>query len=280
MTTVEAGPTGLKIYFVGHSFHMFIIRPLISLAKEAGIKGHWAEGWDMIGGSTPMQHWERPAGEGEDGENEVRTAIRAGGLDVLTLASNVIVPEPAIDLFADLAVAHNPGVRVMVQHSWGDAATSAIMLARHGRAAEAEHVPSNEDRDLVTADELASMRVSMSAAVGRLRDQLESIDARHGQAVTRLVPAGDTVLRLRSAVVAGEVPGVARQSELFRDPLGHASQPTMDAVSYAWFAALYGQSPVGMTSLQDADDPTSAARQRVLQELAWDAVRQEPLALV
>jgi hypothetical protein len=37
MTTVEAGPTGLKIYFVGHSFHMFIIRPLISLAKEAGI---------------------------------------------------------------------------------------------------------------------------------------------------------------------------------------------------------------------------------------------------
>jgi hypothetical protein len=284
MTAVEAAPTGLKIYFVGHSFHMFIIRPLISLAKEAGIKGHWAEGWDMIGGSTPMQHWERKRetlGEGSDGgDNEVKAAIRAGGLDVLTLASNVIVPEPAIDLFADLAVEHNPGVRVMVQHSWGDAATSAIMLARHGRAPEAAHVPSNEDRDLVSADDLVQMRASMATAVGRLREQLESIDTRHGRAVTRLVPAGDTVMRLRSAVVAGDVPGVKRQSELFRDPLGHASQPTMDAVSYAWFAALYEQSPIGLTSLRDPDDADSAARQQVLQELAWDAVRDEPLALV
>src|SRR5688572_6841725 len=185
---------------------MFIVRPLIALAKEAGIKGHWAEGWDMIGGSTPMQHWER---NGDD--NEVKTAIRRGGLDVLTLSSNVIVPEPAIDLFADLAVEHNPGVRVMVQHSWGDAATSAIMLFRHGRAPEAAHVPSNEGRDLVSADELVEMRSSMASAVGRLREQLQAIDARHGRAVTRLVPAGDVVLRLRSAVVAGEVPGVARQ---------------------------------------------------------------------
>ncbi|HUP85806.1 MAG TPA: hypothetical protein VM143_09080 [Acidimicrobiales bacterium] len=129
----------------------------------------------------------------------------------------MIVPEPAIDLFADLAVEHNPGVQVMVQHSWGDAATSAIMLA---------------------------------------------------------------VLRLRSAVVAGEVPGATRQSELFRDPLGHASQPTMDAVTYAWFAALYEQSPVGLTSLQDPEAADSAACQRVLQELAWAAEREEPMALV
>ena len=53
----------------------------------------------------------------------------------------------------------------------------------------------------------------------------------------------------------------------------------MDAVTYAWFTALYEQSPVGLASLVDADDADSAARQRVLQELAWDAVREEPLAL-
>jgi phage head maturation protease len=141
-------------------------------------------------------------------------------------------------------------------------------------------VPSNEDRDLVSADALVEMRTSMAAAVGRLREQLESIDARHGRAVTRLVPAGDTVLRLRAAVVAGDVPGVSKQSELFRDALGHASQPTMDAVTYAWFAALYEQSPVGLTALRDPDDGDSADRQQVLQELAWDAVREEPLALV
>lgn len=43
-------PAGKKVFFVGHSFHMFVVRPLITLAKEAGIAGHWAEGWDMIAG--------------------------------------------------------------------------------------------------------------------------------------------------------------------------------------------------------------------------------------
>jgi hypothetical protein len=54
----------------------------------------------------------------------------------------------------------------------------------------------------------------------------------------------------------------------------------MDAVTYAWFAALYERSPIGLESLRELDDPDCAARQQVLQELAWDAVRSEPLAIV
>src|SRR5262245_45616663 len=156
-TSTAPAPAGLHVYFVGHSFHMFIVRPLIYLAREAGVEGHWAEGWDMIGGSTPLQHWE----QGGD-DNEVKQALRSGKVEVLTLASNVIVPDPAIALFADLAVHHNPDVRVMVQHSWGDASTGAIMRARHGLTAEPAPatVPTNEDRDLATADDLARMRDS------------------------------------------------------------------------------------------------------------------------
>jgi hypothetical protein len=180
-TTAAAGRTtaraGLHVYFVGHSFHMFVVRPLIYLAREAGIQGHWAEGWDMIGGSTPLQHWER------EGTNEV---------------------------------------------------------------------------------------------LGRLRAQLDAIDGRHGRPVTSVVPAGEAVLRLREAVVAGELPGVERQSGLFLDPLGHATQPTVDLVTYLWFAALYHLPVDGLTTLVDAADPTSADRQRALQRIAAETLAAEP----
>lgn len=272
--TSTAPVTGKRIYFVGHSFHMFIVRPLISLAKEAGITGHWAEGWDMIGGSTPSQHWDR-----NGDENEPKKAIRSGRVEVLTLASNVILPEPAIDHFADLAVEHNPAVRVMVQHSWGDASTGLIMRARHsGAAALPEGIPTNEDRDRATAADLADHRASSEAQRATLRRQITGINDRHGRELAHLVPAGEAVLQLREAVVAGALPGVRRQSELFRDALGHATQPTTDLVSYLWFAALYGRSPVGSTCLVDATQPDAAAQHAVLQEMAWRVAVAEPLS--
>ena len=265
-------PAGKKVYFVGHSFHMFVVRPLITLAKEAGIPGHWAEGWDMIGGSTPMQHWERG---GDD--NEVKAALRSGRVDVLTLCSNVIIPEPAIELFADLAATHNPSVRVMLQHSWGDAGTTQIMRARHAPGATLtpgtlpDGVPGNEIRDAASAADLAELRASAVSTMERLRAQLAAVELRHGRPFTSIVPAGEAVVRLREAVIAGEVPGIVRQSELFRDALGHATQPTVDLVTYLWFMALYGLDVEGMTSLVDPADRDSAARQRVLQRLAREA---------
>ena len=275
MTMTSTAPvTGKRIYFVGHSFHMFIVRPLISLAKEAGITGHWAEGWDMIGGSTPSQHWDR-----NGDENEPKKALRSGRVEVLTLASNVIVPEPAIDLFADLAVEHNPNVRVMVQHSWGDTSTGLIMRARHGGAAALpDGIPTNEDRDRVSADQLAEHWAAAAPQRAALASQITGINDRHGRELAHIVPAGAAVHRLRTAVLAGELPGVQRQSELFRDALGHATQPTMDLVSYLWFAALYGRSPVGSTCLVDTAVPHAAAQHEVLQAMAWECARAEPLS--
>jgi hypothetical protein len=86
------------------------------------------------------------------------------------------------------------------------------------------------------------------------------------------------VLRARQAIVEGTLPGVKLQSELFRDVLGHATQPTMDLVSYAWFACLYRRSPIGLTSLIPADDPTGRAHHERLQEIAWSAVLDEPFS--
>jgi hypothetical protein len=93
-----------------------------------------------------------------------------------------------------------------------------------------------------------------------------------------IVPVNDAVLRTRQAIVAGTLPGLKLQSELFRDVLGHATQPTMDLVSYAWFACLYRRSPLGLTSLIPEGDPVGRAQHERLQEIAWSAVLDEPLS--
>ena len=276
---------GQRVYFVGHSFHIFVIRPIIQMAKEAGVEKHWAEGWDMIGGSTPIQHWER----GGD-ENAVKKALATGRVETLTLSSNVVAADPAVDWFADLAVEHNPNVRVLLQHSWGDRLTGAIMRVRHGARERGEAITSREelmklfaeagkntDRDAMDADELETLR-TQGQGIDGWRDRLAAINERHGRTLAYLVPVNDAVVRTRLAVLAGELPGVARQSDLFRDVLGHASQPTMDLVSYAWFAALYRRSPIGLECLVQKDDPTAGARHRRLQEIAWQCVLDEPMS--
>jgi hypothetical protein len=238
----------------------------------------------MIGGSTPLQHWER-----DGDENQVKKALATGKVQVLTLSTNVRVPEPAVDWFADLAFKHNPQVRVLLQHSWGDDLTSAIMRARHDareagneltleeRTALAQSAGTNAQRDAMTHEQLQAMRRS-GRGIDAWREQVRELNLRHGRTTGYIVPVNEAVLRTRQAVVAGALPGVQRQSELFRDVLGHASEPTMDLVTYAWFAALYRRSPIGLRSLIAADDPAAAEHHRVLQEIAWSAVLDEPMS--
>ncbi len=266
---------GQRAFFVGPSFHLFIVQPLITLAKEVGITGHRVEGWDMISRSTPMQHWKKGGGD-----NKVKKALRTGKIDVLTLATNfwaqrrrVIMPEPGIDLFADMAVEHNPGVRVLVQQSWGDPLTAAMMGPR-----TAGTVPTNKTRDAATADDIARYRKDAAGDLDRLREQIMGINDRHGRQLAHLVPVNEVILRLRESVAAGALPGVKAQSRLFRDAVGHGTQPTIDGVSYAWFAALYRQSPVGLKALVNPQDADAPAQHAVLQDVAWNAVLDEPLS--
>lgn len=108
-----AAPKGLKIQWVGHSFHMFLPSPVAKLAKEAGIKGHIDVGKDMIGGSSPCEHWNRAYPEAKQvggfveggmgktpGGKDLRRTIDAGIPDVVTLATQQTMPEPCIGKFA------------------------------------------------------------------------------------------------------------------------------------------------------------------------------------
>jgi hypothetical protein len=65
---------------------------------------------------------------------------------------------------------------------------------------------------------------------------------------------------------------------MHRDPIGHPTTPTSHLVAYVWFASMYRQSPVGLKSLVNPADPTSAQRELILQQIAWNSVVGEKMS--
>ncbi len=279
---------GQKIVMATHSFNVFIgptrsrdpnvaptPGPLAALAAERGKAGHGTLAVQMIGGSTPMQHWNQ--GDGDDSKNIAKVALNKGGVDVFTMSPNARMPEDGIDLFGDLVIKTNPDARIMVQASWsaydGKGTTASVGGSGGGDFKNAE-------RDTITLADLDRWLAGQEARgdnyLVRLRTQLEGIDKRAGKEMTFVVPSSTAVYTLRKEVLAGNLLGFTKQSELFRDPIGHAAEPTANLVTYVWYAAMYRESPVGLQALVKKDDPNSAAREKVLQQIAWNAVVGEP----
>lgn len=285
---------GQKIVMATHSFNVFIgpVRPnarnpdikpgpgpLAALAAERGKAGHEMLQVQMIGGSTPMQHWKQ--GDGDASKNLAKAAMmKAGGaLDVFTLSPNAIMPEEGIDKFGDFVIANNQHARIMVQASWsswdGNGRTPSVGGNGGGSFTNAQR----DEVDLATLDRWVAGQgdsVLDGGYLDRLRTQLKGIDARAGREITFVVPAGMAVYTLRREVLLGHIPGVTKQSELYRDPIGHPTSVTASIVTYVWYAAMYRESPVGLQALVDPVDPHSAKREKMLQQIAWNVVLTEP----
>lgn len=266
-----------------HSFNVFIgpgrngdPGPLQRLADEAGLSGHRNLAVQMIGGSTPMQHWNQ--GAGDDSKNIAKVALGKGGVDVFTMSPNATMPEPGIDMFGDLVIKTNPGARILVQSSWsawdGNGSTPSV-----GGTGNTSFTNDGHDKANVTMIDgwLTSLQAK-DGYMARMRGQLEGINRRAGRQIAYVVPASFAVYNLRKQIIEGYVPGLARQSELFADAMGHPKTPLNHVVTYTWFATMYRKSPVGLKALVDPADPTSAARERVLQQIAWNAVVNEPMS--
>ncbi len=279
---------GQKYVMATHSFNVFIgpsrsrdaaevaPGPLAALAAERGKSGHEALAVQMIGGSTPMQHWNQ--GDGDDSRNIAKVALRAGNVDVFTMSPNALMPEPGIDFFGDLVIETNPDARILVQNSWS-AWDGNGMTASVGGTGRTDF--SNEDHnkaDIATIDGWLTRLAAPDGYLERLRTQLQGINKRAGREISFIVPSANAIYNLRKEIVNGRVPGITMQSEIFRDGMGHVATPGINIVTYAWFAAMYRESPVGLQALIDTSDPTSAAREKVLQELAWQAVLAEPMS--
>ena len=251
---------------------------LTKLTNERHLTGQEFLAVQMIGGSTPMQHWNE--GNGDDSKNRAKAALLKGGdkVDVFTMSPNAIMPEEGIDHFGDYVIAHNKNARIMVQNSWGayDGHGSTPSVGGTGGGSF-----TNADRDKATISDVAEWINALNAPGGyleKLRTQLDGINKRAGHQIAYVVPSGQAVYTLRARVIEGKVPGLTKQSDMHLDPIGHPKPPTAHLVAYVWFAAMYRQSPIGLQALVDKKDPTSAAREKILQQIAWNAVLNEPMS--
>ena len=264
-STASPIQTGQRVFSAGHSFHMFIPPLLREMALAADIKDHVQVGTQSIGGSRVIQHWDLAAEK-----NKAKEALKSGGVDVLTL-SPIYLPDPGIENFVRLAVEHNPNVRVTIQEFW---LPFDVYDPNYQRKR-----PQAVDRNARTAAELHKLHAEYFQSMD---SHVESLNKQLGKPVVFVVPAGQAAVALREKIIAGEVPSLKKQDELFTDAIGHATPPLRALAAYCHFAVIYRRTPVGLpvpSLLQTKDDPTKGeALNRQLQEIAWQAVSSHPLS--
>ncbi|HRX77600.1 MAG TPA: hypothetical protein P5307_00995 [Pirellulaceae bacterium] len=244
-------PDGLRIFYTGHSFHMFVPSRVEQLVEAAGIKNHKLVGAQGIGGSRVIQHWDLA-----EEKNKAKAALTSGEVDVFTMAAHVTIPDEGITNFTALGLKHNPNLRLLVQASWFPFDVPD----------PEKRIRDNSQRDIMKIEDL---QAAIDEWRTKLKAQVDAINKQHGRKSVEIVPAGDAVVKLRAMVVAGTYPGVSKQSELFRDPIGHGGPHIQALVAYCNFAAIYRISPEG---LRTQPQGLTETQELILQKLAWDTV--------
>lgn len=256
---------GQRVFTAGHSFHTFMPGILREMAQGADVKGHEQVGVQGLGGSRILQHWNVP-----DEKNQAKKALGAGKVDVLTL-SPIFHPDEGIDRFTELALKHNPDVRIAVQAFWLPFDVYDVNYQKKR--------PEKVDRNKRTGDEMRKIHAPYFQSVD---EQAQALNKQHGKTVVYVVPVGQAAIALREKIGAGEASGLKAQDELFTDEIGHARPPLQALAAYCHFAVIYRRTPVGLPVprfLKDAKNPDGDEKlNRLLQELAWDAVVRHPLS--
>ncbi|HEX3152764.1 MAG TPA: SGNH/GDSL hydrolase family protein [Gemmataceae bacterium] len=254
---------GQHVFTCGHSFHVWVPNILADLAKKAEIKDHVQVGLSSIGGSRVIQHWDVA-----DEKNKAKEALKSGTVDVLTL-SPIFLPDDGIEKFTNLALEHNKDIRICVQPIW----------LRWDIYEPTTKRPEKVDHNDITVEELHKRHAVYFKSMD---DYIQEMNKKLGKTVLFEVPAPQAVIALREKIIEGKAPGLKTQENLFTDPLGHGTAPLQVLVAYCNYAVIYRRSPVGLpvpnalkaAKLGDDEEKLN----RLLQELAWDAVKQHPLS--
>lgn len=245
-------PAGLRVFYTGHSFHMFVPPQVEQLVKAANIQGHKLAGTQGIGGSRVIQHWDLA-----DDKNTAKPALINGEVDVFTMAAHLAIPDQGITNFTELGLKHNPNLKLLVQESW---------YPFDVPKGEPGFISNNTQRDDA---KIADLQAAVDDWRKKLEAQVDDLNKTHGKQAVFIVPVGDAVVKLRALVVDGKFPGVTRQSKLFTDPIGHCHAHVQTLATYCNYSAIYRVSPVGLKVARPGLDDEQHA---ILQKLAWDTV--------
>ena len=251
----KSPPKGQRVFYTGHSFHMFVPQRIDQMVKLTRIEGHKLVGTQGIGGSRVIQHWDLA-----DDKNKAKPALTSGEVDVFTMAAHLAIPDDGIANFTELGLKHNPNLRLLVQESW---------YPYDGPPPD-RRIKDNVERDNA---KVADLQAAMDDWRKKLEAQADELNKKHGKQAVFIIPVGEAVVKLRGLIIDGKYPGVAKQSELFTDPIGHGGAHIQNLASYCNFAAIYRISPEGL-NLQGLTDEQNA----ILQKIAWETLSAYPYA--
>jgi hypothetical protein len=191
---------------------------------------------------------------------------------LLTL-SPIYLPDEGIEKFSRLAMETNPRTRVTIQEFWlpFDVYDENYQKKR----------PTAVDRNARTSKQMREIHAPYFA---NMDAHVRALNKKLGRQVLFVVPAGQAAILLREKIIAGKAPGLDKQDDLFGDAIGHATVPLQILVSYCHYAVIYRRSPVGLVRISKSPNTKAATGEitaeldEVLQELAWQAVREHPLS--
>ncbi len=261
---------GQRLFAAHHSYFLPVPPILTDIAVAGGYPDQVFVGTNYIGGSKSLYHWNV-----KDENNKAKDALKAGAVDVLILTP-VYLPDEGIEKFARYGLEHNPDIRVTVQEFW----LPYDEYQPHYFDPPGIPKPTQVDHNAQTAESLRAMHEryfqDMDALVRGLNKDL-------GKPVVYVVPAGQAVIALREKIIAGQAPGLKTQNDLFTDVLGHPKLPLQVLISYLHYAVIYRKSPVGLPIPEalkkvKREPAEMEALNRMLQEVAWDAVIHHPLS--
>jgi hypothetical protein len=259
---------GQRIFSTGHSFHAGFPPILTAITRSAGFEDSSIVGTSSIGGSRVIQHW---------GGKTVQAALTVGAVDVLT-TTPIYLPDPGVEQFAQLGFEHNPNFRLTLMEFW----LPFDQYEPRNYVAGPDHLapPAKVDHNAAT---VAGLRQIHERYFREMDDLAAGINQKLGKPVVCVVPVGQAVIALRAKIIAGQAPGLTAQWDLFKDNLGHPKPALQVMMAYCHYAVIYRKSPVGLPvpqalAVPGADHATLDALNRLLQELAWDAVTRCPLS--
>jgi hypothetical protein len=258
---------GQRVFSIGHSFHVWVPGIVADLATKAETSGHVQVGISSIGGSRVIQHWDLAPEK-----NKGKDALNTGKVDVLTM-SPIFLPDGGIENFVTLALEHNKDIRVIVQPIW----------LRWDIYEPTTKRPAQVDHNAITGEELRHRHAEHFRKMDEHIQELnEKYRSQVGRTVMHVAPSPQALIALREKIIAGKAPGLKSQEDLFTDALGHGTAPLKALVAYVNYATIYRRSPVGLSVpeiiKQAKLGKNEEALNRLLQELAWDAVVEHPLS--
>lgn len=257
-------PAGLRIATAGHSFHYWMPSLLMGLVKDAGITGHQQVALSAIGGSRTIQHW-----DAQGDKQKIKPVLMEGKADVLTL-SPIFLPDAGIENFVKLGLERHPKLRITIQESWMPFDDGSLW----GKPSKGRII----ERDTKTMADLHAAHDDYFKSFDDLTRELNAKYAKDTPAVF-IVPVGQAVMELRHLIMESQAPGIAKQSDLFTDPIGHPREHVKALSAYCYYAVIYGRSPIGLPMpAAIAQLPEAEKLNALLQKLAWDAVTQHPLS--